>query len=43
MSCISLRELRRFKLIDGLVEQGYHYTDLFEMSENELKNELYGR
>ena len=39
--CISLKEMKRYKLIDGLIEQGYHYRDLYEMSIKELTQELY--
>ena len=43
MKCISLKEMKRFKLIDDLVELGYHWSDLYEMNINELTTELYNK
>ena len=40
MRCKSIWEERRDGILDDLIEQGYNYKDLKNMSYNDLKNEL---
>ena len=39
--CISLRNLKRYSMIDALIQQGYNEVELYEMSMIELRLELY--
>ena len=39
--CISIKNVKRYQMINDLIQQGYNEVELYEMSINELRLELY--